>query len=396
MTPVVVSGIGVVAPAGRTVEAFWDRLNAGENAFAPARSWPASRVAEMDAVLPTEALGIAYPASCDRHVVLAILAARAACADAGLAKGDVKPERIAVITGTGGAGLSSVEEQFERLFARNIPRAHPFTIVRAMASTSASWISIAYGATGPCFAVSSACASGTHAIGIATQLIRAGIVDVAITCGAEAPLNQGTLLAWESMKILSRTQCRPFSRNRDGLMLSEGAAALVLESHAHAVARGCRPDIEIAGYACSSDAHEIVAPSAAGMAQAMRGALADARLEPSGIDYVNAHGTGTRANDMTEYAALADVFGADRIPPTSSTKGITGHALGAAGALEAVATIEAMRRSCAPPTAHLDEPDPALPFDAIPNIPRAMPIAHALSNSFAFGGLNACLVFRRL
>lgn len=396
MTPVVVSGLGVAAPAGRTVNAFWNALTGGGNPFKPARSWPTSLVTEMEAALPTEELGIAYPASCDRHVVLAILAARAACADAGIAKGDVRPDRLAVITGTGGAGLSSVEEQFERLFARNIPRAHPFTIVRAMGSTSASWISIAYGATGPCFAVSSACASGAHAIGIATQLIRAGIVDVAITCGAEAPLNQGTLIAWESMKILSRTQCRPFSRNRDGLMLGEGAAALVLESQAHALARGVRPDIEIAGYAASSDAHEIVAPNADGMAQAMRGALAEARLQASEIAYVSAHGTGTRANDMTEYAALADVFGASHIPPTSSIKAITGHTLGAAGALEAVATIEAMRRSSAPPTAHLDELDPALPFDVIPNTVRDIPIPVAMSNSFAFGGLNASLVFRRI
>lgn len=396
MTGVVVSGLGIVASCGLDVDSFWASLVAGEAAFAPATTLPDSGVivAAVDEGDAFADLPIPQPTACDRSALLAVAAAGQALAQAGLAPGSVAPERVAVVLGNGGGGLTSLDAQFERLY-REEKRPHPFSVVRAMGSASASWVSIAYGARGPSFVVASACASATHAIGIAAQLVRAGVVDVAIAGGTEAPLSRGTLLAWNAMKIMSRTGCRPFSRDRDGLVIGEGAGILVLEREAHARARGLRPQVAVAGFASGADAGDIVAPTEDGMARAMRGALADAGLSPGDIAYVNAHGTGTRANDLTEVAAMRTVFGAGALPPTSSTKAVTGHALGAAGGLEAVATVLAMTHSLAPPTARLAEQDPDLALDAIPLRARPMAIPAAMSNSFAFGGLNASLVLRQ-
>ncbi|MFD1352637.1 beta-ketoacyl-[acyl-carrier-protein] synthase family protein [Methylorubrum suomiense] len=397
MSTVVVSGLGVAAPGALDVETFWANLIAGRPAFAPAAALPDSGVivGAVEEGSTFADLPIPLPAACDRNAVLAVAAAGQALTQAGLVPGTVAPERVAVVLGNGGGGLTSLDVQYERLFAQG-KRPHPFSVPRAMGSSSASWVSIAYGAQGPCFVVASACASATHAIGVAAALVRSGAVDVAITGGTEAPLSRGTLLAWNAMKIMSRTGCRPFSRDRDGLVVAEGAGVLVLEREAHARARGLRPDVAVAGFGSAADAGDIVAPTADGMARAMRAALQDAGLSPAEIAYVNAHGTGTRANDLTEVQAMRDVFGAGALPPTSSIKGSTGHSLGAAGGLEAVATVLAMRRALAPPTAGLDDPDPELALDAIPLTARGMAIPAAMSNSFAFGGLNASLILRRL
>ncbi|TXN21725.1 beta-ketoacyl-[acyl-carrier-protein] synthase family protein [Methylobacterium sp. WL9] len=397
MNAVVVSGLGVTSPSGLDLEAFWANLAAGRPSFTPARALPDSGViaAEIDEATDFSGLPIPVPGACDRNAVLAVSAAGRALADAGLVPGSVAPERIAVILGNGGGGLTSLDAQYERLFVEN-KRPHPFSVVRAMGSSSASWVSIACGAQGPCFVIASACASATHAIGVAAQLVRSGVVDVAITGGTEAPLSRGTLLAWNGMKIMSRTGCRPFSRDRDGLVVGEGAGILVLEREAHARARGRKPTVAVAGFGSGADAGDIVAPTVEGMARAMRAALTDADLAARDIAYVNAHGTGTRANDLTEVRALREVFGPGAVPPVSSTKGTTGHALGAAGALEAVATVLAMTRSVAPPTANLTDQDPELDIDAIPLLARPMPIRAAMSNSFAFGGLNASLILRQV
>lgn len=394
MSAVVVSGLGVAAPCGLTVADFWSSLVAGRPVFTPARALPESGViaAEIPVAADFSDLPIPMPGACDRNALLAVAAARAAMADAGLAPGSVAPERVAVVIGNGGGGLTSLDTQYERLFVEN-KRPHPFSVVRAMGSSAASWVSIAFGAQGPCFVVASACASGTQAIGVAAQLVRAGIVDVAITGGTEAPLSRGTLMAWNAMKIMSRTGCRPFSRDRDGLVVAEGAGIVILEREAHARARGRRPQVAVASLGAGADAGDIVAPSADGMARAMRAALAEADLAPADIAYVNAHGTGTRANDLTEVQALRSVFGSAP-PPVSSTKAVTGHALGGAGGLEAVATVLAMTHALAPPTAGLTDPD--LDIDAIPVEARPMPIPAAISNSFAFGGLNASLVLRQI
>lgn len=396
MSAVVVSGLGVAAPCGLTTADFWASLVAGRSAFTPAQALPGSGIIAAEIVESADFSGlpIPVPGACDRNAVLAVAAAREAMADAGLTPGSVAPQRVAVVIGNGGGGLTSLDTQYERLFVEN-KRPHPFSVVRAMGSSSASWVSIAFGAQGPCFVVASACASGTQAIGVAAQLVRAGIVDVAIAGGTEAPLSRGTLQAWNAMKIMSRTGCRPFSRDRDGLVVAEGAGIVILEREAHARARGRKPEVAVASLGSGADAGDIVAPSADGMARAMRAALAEADLSPADIAYVNAHGTGTRANDLTEVQALRAVFGG-ALPPVSSTKAVTGHALGGAGGLEAVATVLAMTHALAPPTAHLTDPDPDLDIDAIPLEARAMPILAAMSNSFAFGGLNASLVLRRV
>jgi nodulation protein E len=397
MRRVVVSGLGVVSSAGTSVEAFWANLVAGTGAFTEAASSPGTGIRVGAVIGDDHARDLPLPslAPLDRSGVFAVAAAGQALADAGLTTPFARPERVAVILGCGGGGLSSMDEQFRRLYAEK-KRAHPLAVARAMASGAASWTSIAFGARGPCFVTSSACASSAHAIGTAAALIRAGVVDVAVTGGTEAPLDHGTLTAWDAMKVMSRTVCRPFSQGRDGLMISEGAGIIVLEAEAHARARGRADDIELAGWAAGADARDLFAPSPDGMAAAMRDALAVAGIEPQAIDWINAHGTATRANDIAEVEALRAVFGADACPPTTSTKGVHGHALGASGGLEAVATVLAMRNNLAPPTAGFLEADPECPIDCIPGAARPMRIDAALSNSFAFGGLNASLAFRRL
>ena len=395
MTTVLVSGIGIVAPNGLSAETFWASLVSASPALGEASVLPGPglTVAEIRDTAILSDLGVSTSA-CDRSALFALAATRQAMADAGLADGLPNPDRVAVILGNGAGGQCSMDEQYVRLYGQNNKRLHPMTVARAMVSSSASWVSIATGARGPCFVTSSACASATHAIGLALQFLRGGLADIVITGGCEAPLSVGTIRAWESMRIMSRTACRPFAAGRDGLVLSEGAGILILETAEHAARRGHRSGIALAGFGSNADAGDIVAPSAEGMAGAMRLALADAGLAPADIAYVNAHGTGTTANDRTEAAAMKAVFGPTTCPPASSTKGVTGHALGAAGALEAIATVLAMGHGVAPPTANFDAADPACDIDCIPNVARPMAIPAAMSNSFAFGGLNASLVFR--
>ncbi len=331
----------------------------------------------------------------DRSGGFAVAAAASACADAGLTTPFERPERVAVVLGNGAGGHTTIEEQYKRLYLENKPKCHPATVVRAMVSASASWVSIALKAQGPCFVTSSACASAAHAIGMALALVRSGQVDVAITGGTEACLTDGILHAWDAMRVVSAGVCRPFAKGRDGLLISEGAGILVLESVAHAAARGRDTGIRLAGFSSNADAGDIVSPSVDGMSRAMRAALADAGLSPADVSYVNAHGTGTYANDIAETAAMKNVFGAS-CPPLSSTKSVVGHALGASGGLEAVATVLAMRNGVMPPTANYDVPDPACDLDYVPNTSRKAEIRAALSNSFAFGGLNASLAFRKV
>ena len=265
-----------------------------------------------------------------------------------------------------------------------------------MPSAPASHLASEYGLQGPTFTVASACASATHAIGLAFQLIRGGQLDVAVTGGSDSSLSFGFLKAWDALRILSPDLCRPFSRDRAGLVLGEGAAILVLENYERARARGATIHAEILGFGMSADAGDLLAPDRDGAARAMRAALTDAGLEPGRVDHVNAHGTGTRLNDATESAALRALLGPrlDRVPVTA-TKSQIGHCLNAAGAIEAIATILALREGIVPPTIGFTEPDPDCPIDCVPHVARRLPIEVALSNSFAFGGLNATLAFGR-
>jgi nodulation protein E len=396
MTRIVVSGLGVISPVGCDIETFWQALLTGPEAIGEASALPGKgiRVAEVKGNDFMEGLGLS-PSACDRSALFAVAAARQALAAAGLGDGLPRPERVGVILGNSAGGQCSADDQYSRLYTQN-RRPHPMTVAKVMVSSSASWVSIASGATGPCFVTSSACASSSHAIGIAMQLLRAGLADIIIAGGTEAPLSAGTLIAWDAMKIMSRRACRPFAAGRDGLMLAEGAGVVVLETEAHARSRGLSPAIEAAGFGFSADAGDIVAPDADGMTRAMSLALADAGLDAGDLAYINAHGTGTRANDRTETQALKRLFGDRPLPPVSSIKGVTGHALGAAGAFEAIATIMAIENAMAPPTANFDAPDPECDIDCVPNQGRAMPIPVAMSNSFAFGGLNTALIFKAL
>ncbi len=396
MTRIVVSGLGIVSPIGCDTDGFWQALLTGRESFGEASTLPGKgfRVAEVQGQAYMEGLGLS-PSACDRNALFAVAAARQALLSAGLGAGLPRPERVGVILGNSAGGQCSTDEQYSRLYTQN-KRPHPMTVAKVMVSSSASWVSIASGATGACFVTSSACASSSHAIGTAMQFLRAGLADIMITGGTEAPLSAGTLLSWDAMKIMSRTACRPFAAGRDGLMLAEGAGVVVLETEAHARSRGLNPAIEAAGFGFSADAGDIVAPNVDGMTRAMALALADAGLNADDLAYINAHGTGTRANDRAETQALKRLFGDRPLPPTSSIKGVTGHALGAAGAFEAIATIMAIENAMAPPTAHFDAPDPECNFDCVPNQARAMPIPVAMSNSFAFGGLNTALIFKAL
>ena len=400
---VVITGMGAISALGVGADALWQGLREGRSGIAPLRHQDAARLrVKVAAQVPEDfdlAAGIdeRVAPQLDRISFFALHAAREAIAQSGIdfSQNNLST-RTATIMGTGVGGENSHDEQNKRLYAENASRVHPLSIVRIMANASASQISIAHGLRGPTFVVTSACASANHAIGQAAQMIRFGNADVAITGGTDACLSYSVLRAWEAMRVLADDTCRPFSANRRGLVIGEGAGVFVLESLEHAQARGAMILAELAGSGMTADATDIVSPSVDGAAAAMTQALADAGLAPEDVDYINAHGTGTQANDATETRAIRLAFGshADKLV-VSSTKSMHGHAMGASGALELVAVVNAMRYSIVPPTANLDQVDPACDLDYVPNVAREMSVRAALSNSFAFGGLNAVLAIKR-
>jgi nodulation protein E len=342
----------------------------------------------------------------DRFAQFAVVAARQAVHEAGFnPSGETSFEkqfsgkcgqRIAVITGTSMGGQTALDRGFAAIYKERRPRPHPFTIPLTMYNAGASQIAMDLRITGPAFTISTACASATHAIGQAFWMVRSGAVEAAICGGSEAPFSPGILRAWEAMRVVTPEVCRPFSRGRKGLTLAEGGAMLLLESAERAVMRGARILGEVAGFGMSADAGHLTLPSVEGPASAMSAALLDACIVPDDVGYINAHGTGTLANDATETLAIRKVFcaHAEKLA-LSSTKSMHGHALGASGALEAFATVEALRHGVLPPTASFLESDPDCNLDVIPNTARPRQVEFALSNSFAFGGLNAVLAFRR-
>jgi nodulation protein E len=316
-------------------------------------------------------------------------------ADAAISWDEPLRQRTAVVTGSCLGGQITEEEGYIDLFARGRARMHPFSIPRAMANAGASAIAMEMGLRGPALTISTACSSSNHALGQALTLVRHGAAEVALAGGSEAPFCRGHLKAWEALRAVSPDTCRPFSRDRSGLVLGEGGAILVLEELGRARARGARIYAELAGAGMSADAFHLTQPSPEGAAAAISAALADAGMAPEEVGYVNAHGTGTTANDPAETRALRIALGehAARVA-VSSTKSMHGHALGAAGALEAVATVLALEQGTLPPTANFTTPDPECDLDVIPNTARPTAVGAALSNSFAFGGLNAVLAFR--
>jgi nodulation protein E len=398
MNRVAITGIGVVSPVGSNLEAYWQALAEGRSGIGPITSIPTERLntriaAEVKNHAAEQNFDVRVVPLLDRFAQFAVIAARHAVADAGLIFSEELAQTTATIVGTGVGGQNTLDDGYFRLYGQNAARLHPFTIPRLMVNAGASHISMDLGLRGPTFAVASACASGTHAIGVAFDMIRCGRAAVALAGGAEACLTVGTIKGWEALRVLSTDTCRPFSRTRSGLVLGEGAAILVLEPLDRAIARDARIYAELRGFGMSADAADIIAPNAEGSARAMRAALDDARIAEDSIDYINAHGTGTMLNDATETQAIRAVFGAhaDRLA-ISSSKAVLGHGLGAAGALEAAATALAIQRRVMPPTANFEERDPACDLDVIPNIAREQRIRFAMSNSFAFGGLNAVLV----
>lgn len=398
---VAVTGMGVISALGNGRAAFWDGLSAGRSAIRPMTLVPEGSVkfphaAEVPDYQPLAHFEPRDADLLDRFAQFAAIAAREAVRDAGL---DFTPElgqRTAIVTGSSAGGKTTEDEGFRNLYALGAARFPPLSIPKAMSNAGASRISLEFGITGPTYTVSTACSSANHAIGQAFWMVRSGVVEIALAGGSEAPFTLGMLKAWEALRVVSPDTCRPFSRDRKGLILGEGAAMLVLEPLERARARGTHVWGEIAGFGMSSDAHHITQPQSAGAARAMRAALADATLSPDAIGYINAHGTGTSANDPTEVEAIRSVFGAhaERLA-MSSTKSMHGHALGAAGALESVATLLALHEEILPPTANFTESDHACDLDVIPNSARKAGSDAALSNSFAFGGLNAVLAFRK-
>jgi nodulation protein E len=401
MNRVVVTGIGVVSPVGSTREEFWSGLVEARSGIGPITRIPTERLniriaAEVRDFDPARHFDSKRLGMMDRFSQFAVVAARAAVKDAQL---DITEEialSAATIVGNGAGGMNTLDDAFLRLYGQNNSRSHPLTIPRLMANAPSSLISMDLGLKGPTFTIASACASGTHAIGQAFQMVRTGQAQVALAGGTEACITVGTMKAWEALRVMSADTCRPFSRNRSGLVLGEGAAIFVLEPRERAAARGAPIYGEIKGLGMSADAGDITAIDPNGAARAISAALTDAKVNPDEMDYVNAHGTATALNDKGETIALRKAFGdsAERLA-VSSSKAVLGHSLGAAGALEFAATALALHHQIIPPTANFQEPDPDCDLDYVPNTARNAPLELAMSSSFAFGGLNAVLVLGR-
>jgi nodulation protein E len=398
---VAVTGLGLVCGLGNNVAECWNKLTSGICGILPLSDpgsppYKFARGAQANAFEPLDYFTEKDLLLLERFAQLAAVAAREAVAQSGLTFTGELADRSAVITGSSIGGQFSEEDGYIRLYREKNPRIAPLTIPRTMSNAGASRISLEFGIHGPVYTVSTACSSSNHALGQAFSLVRGGQTIAAIAGGSEAVFAEGLLRAWEAMRVVSPDVCRPFSIDRRGLSLGEGAGMLVLENWDHAQARGIPILGEIVGFGMSSDAHHITQPCVDGPAKSMQWALQDAGLAAERIDYINAHGTGTQANDLIESQAIRLIFGAhaDRLP-VSSTKSMHGHTLGAAGAIEAIATLLTLRHGIIPPTVNFTSADPACTLDVVSNKARPATLQFALSNTFAFGGLNASLVFQR-
>jgi nodulation protein E len=398
---VAVTGLGIISPLGLNLAENWESLRTGRCAIGPMRDirdlevlrfQNAAQVRGYDPLKHFEGGKEAY---IDRFAQFSIVPAREALKDSGIELTAQLREAAAIVCGSAVGGQSAIEAGFDDLWRNARGRVHPLTIPKTMSNAGASHISMDLGLSGPAYTVSTACSSANHAIGQAFRMVREGHAEMAVTGGSEAMFTIGMLKAWEAMRVIAPDTCRPFSKDRRGMILGEGGAMMILEPMDAAKARGAKIYAELCGFGMTSDAHHLTQPAMHGPARAMKGALREAGLAPEEVGYINAHGTGTPGNDPVETAAIRDVFGAhaDKLA-VSSTKSLHGHALGAAGALEAVATVLALQRGILPPTANYNEPDPECDLDYIPNEPRAKRVSAALSNSFAFGGLNAVVAFR--
>ncbi len=400
---VVVTGMGVVTPIGTTVPEFWAACQRGQSGVGPLDGFP---LEDLKILIAAQIRDFDHKARlkhfrrdkiilhADRYSWFAAAAADEAVNQAGAEGLFDDPYRAACIIGSGAGGLVTFEKAYRDLFIANKRATHPLTLLRIIGSSAAAHLGIEYGIKGPTFATCSACSTAAHAINLGRDYIRNGLVDVAIVGASESVITYGTMKAWQAMHVLSPEGCFPFAKKRNGTVLGEGAGILVLESEEHAKKRGAKPLAELIGCGMTSDSKDMVNPDIEGPSEAMRMALADAKLNLDQIDYLNAHGTATTINDKNETNAIKKVFGDHaRKLAISSTKSMHGHPLGAGGGIEAVACVKALQDNWVPPTIGLDEPDPDCDLDYVPNVGREMRVRYAMSNSFAFGGLNAVLVF---
>ena len=408
MRRVVITGLGAITPLGLGAGAFFEALIAGRSGIRKLdEAWSDSSMTRLVAPVVQDvdtSFSKLKLISLDRVAKLALIATRQAVAQAGQDFQGQMAERTGIYWGTGIGGATTLDTAYSELLVRQAPRLRPTTIVMAMTNAAAGQISIEFGVRGPSYTYSSACSSSAVAIGEAFRAIRFGLVEMAIAGGAEALLTQGVIKAWEALQTLAKpdperpeTSCRPFALDRSGFVLGEGAAALVLESEQSAKVRGAEILAEVVGYGNTTDGINITQPDPNGQARAMKQALAESGLAPEQVDYLNAHGTGTKVGDRSETNAIKSVFGEYAMGlPISATKALHGHLMGAAGAVELVAALETLRTRIAPPTAHLYHPDPECDLDFLSSGVRALPNVNVvMSNSFGFGGNNAVILAKR-
>ncbi|MCR4266968.1 beta-ketoacyl synthase [Nitratireductor sp. ZSWI3] len=396
---IVITGLGGLCALGTDAPAIWSGMREGRQAIGPITNVDLhevkTRVGAEIKHLPDHGIEHKRLVTMDRFSLLAAVAAREALAQSGIAVTPANTGRIGAVVGVGVCGWESIEENYRAILLEGKPRAGIFSVPRAMPAAAAGQVSMTLGLRGPVFGATSACSSSNHAIISAADQLRLGRADVMLAGGAEAPLIYGIMKAWEALRVLAPETCRPFSADRQGLVLGEGAGIAVLETFEHAQARGATILAELAGGGMTADASDIVAPTVEGPAAAMQACLDEAGLCAGDVDYINAHGTGTKANDRIETEAIRRVFGtaADRVS-VSSTKSMHAHCLGASGALELIACVMAIREGIVPPTAGYRQPDPDCDLDVTPNVARQRPVRVAISNGFAFGGTNAVIAVK--
>lgn len=398
---VVVTGIGAISAIGLNASEFWQSLRQGHCGIGPIEAVDRTQLryqngAEVRNFNPFSHFQKKQVDLLDRFALFALVAAREAITDASIEWTPDVRMSMGLVTGTGLGGQNAMDSAFAELYLHHNKGTHPLSLLRIMSHAATSHIALEFGITGPTLSLSTGCASATQAIGQGFWMVRQGLIRTALVGGCEAAFSFGHLKIWEALRALSTDTCRPFSRDRSGIILGEGAAMLVLESLEVACARQAKIYAEVIGFGMSSDASHIARPCASGATQAMKSALLDAHLKPEQVGYINAHGTGAPQSDVSEVVAIRAAFGehSEKLA-ISSTKSMHGHAIGASGALEAIATILALREGLLPPTVNFTEPDPQCNLDVIPNVAREAAVEYALSNSFAFGGINAVLAFRR-
>ncbi len=401
MKRVVITGAGTINALGASVPETLEAMREGRSGISELDIRDVDRLAikiggQVKGYEPEERFNRQQLALYDRFTQFTLVAAREAIAQSGLKFDGELAARAGVVLGNSGGGMTTLDENYRSVYEEGKNRVHPFVVPKLMNNAAASHVSMEFNLKGPSFTVSTACASSNHAMAQAFQMVHGGLTPVMIAGGSESMLCFGGVKAWEGLRVMSKDGCRPFSANRNGMVQGEGAGIFVFEELEHAKARGAEIHAEVAGFAMSSDAADIVMPSKNGASRAISGAMLDAKINPTDVGYINAHGTGTAANDKTESAAVADVFGAhaDRLM-ISSTKSMHGHLIGGTGAVELLACIMALRDGIVAPTINYDEPDPECALDVVPNEARAAKVDVALSNAFAFGGLNAVLALKR-